>query len=155
MIYKKLIIVATLCLLSGACETSRYSMRTPEGFAKYEKEEHVLKFVSSDSIRIKARSIKNEPYGDLTMWSDTVQHYLKSNGYHEVTAKELATPDNIQGRYTEYSIRYNASDYIYGVALFVDTDTIYIIESGGEKKYYDKKRNSVLEAIKSFRTESR
>ncbi|HPB81228.1 MAG TPA: hypothetical protein PK200_04225 [Spirochaetota bacterium] len=155
MKYKILFAIGIAVLLSVACETTRYSMGTPEGFAKFEKEQQLIKFVSSDSIRIKARSIKNEPYGDIAMWSDTVKHYLTSNGYHEVSVKEIATPENLQGRYTEYRIRYNAEDYIYAVALFVDRENIFIVEAGGEKKHYDRKRNSVVDAVKSFRRDGR
>lgn len=155
MKYKSLSIAAIICVCFGSCKTAQYSLSTPDGFAKFHKEEQIMKFVSSDGVRIKAHSIRNEPYGDIAMWSDTVRQHLKSNGYHEVLVKQLATPDNVQGKYTEYGIRYNAEDYIYAVALYVDKENIYIVEAGGEKKYYDRKRDSVLDAMRSFRTGSR
>ena len=127
-----------------------YVMDTPDRFAHFDREKKFLKFISSDGVRVKVSSAKNSPYGDVAMWMGAVDNHLKAGGYHKLSVKEIATPGNMKGSLSEYLYRYNAESYVYTLALYADSDHLYIIEAGGVKKDFDRRRDGILSAINSF-----
>jgi hypothetical protein len=127
-----------------------YVMDTPDRFAHFDREKKFLKFISSDGVRVKVSSAKNSPYGEVAMWMGAVDNHLKAGGYHKVAVKEIATTGNMKGSLTEYLYRYNAESYVYTLALFADSEYLYIIEAGGVKKDFDRRRDGIFSAIRSF-----
>ncbi len=146
------VLCAVMAALAAGCAS--YTVSAPEGFAYFEKETRFRKFVSADGVRFKVQRIKNYPYGDAEMWRESVDIHLKQEGYHPLSAKDISTPGNMKGAYAEYQTRYNAEDYIYSVALFVDPEYIYLFESGGQKKYFDRHREALLNSIRSLSTKN-
>jgi hypothetical protein len=145
------IILLSLIVVSG-CETGRnYKTKVPVGFAEYTKEKSSFKVISSEGVRVRIYSIDNRPYGDMNMWKGAVSHYLKGRGYRVGSQREIVALNNLRGHYTEYLYRYNGEDYIYALTLFVDRDTIYVIEAGGIDSYYKKRRNAIEKIISDFR----
>lgn len=146
------IIVIILTLVVIGCETGRvYKTEVPVGFAEYTRERAYFKAISSDGVRLRIYRVDNRPYGDMNMWRGAVSHYLKGMGYRIAAQKKIAASDNLRGHYTEYLYRYNGEDYIYALTLFVDRDTIYVIEAGGIDSYYKKRREAIEKVISAFR----
>ncbi len=127
-----------------------YIMDTPTGFAHYHKEKRFLKYISSDGVRIKVSSLRNEPKGDAAMWQNAIEKHLASKGYHLTEKKEIATGENLKGTYSEYLYSYNAEPYIYGIALFEKDEFLFLVETGGPKQKYLARREHVLTAIHTF-----
>jgi len=151
----RVVLLACAVVMAAGCTTAQYTINSPDGFVHFNKDKRVLKYISSDGVRIRAHHVKNEPYGDLQMWSDSADLHLRDAGYHELDKKDLATTDNIRGLYREYLTRFNAEDYVYALALYVDREYIYILETGGQKKYFDRHRAGVLQSVRSFSVDRR
>ena len=128
-------------------------MDAPEGFAHFDKERKVLKFISSDGVRLRTSSVENRPYGDVAMWLNAVDLHLKGAGYHRISERDVATPENLRGKYIEYLYRFNTENYIYGMAVFAEKKHVYIIEAGGVKKKYESRRESILKSVNSFKVD--
>jgi hypothetical protein len=149
MMRSLLLILAIVTLLGTGCETIEY--QKPEGFARYKSEGKEIKAISADGVVIKVNMIRNDPYGDSGMWMESVNLYLKSNGYKKLTSREISAGSSLKGIYTEYIYRYYGRNYIYSLTLFADGEQIYLVESGGMEKYYMKRKDSILAAIKSLK----
>jgi hypothetical protein len=152
---KKGIVIVILSLIAvSGCETEkRYTIKTPVGFAEYTKEKSSFKAISSDGVRLKVYRIDNRPYGDMNMWKGAVTHYLKGRGYRVGSQREIAASNKLRGHYTEYLYRYNGENYIYSLTLFVDGESIYVIEAGGIDSYYKKRWSAIERIISEFRVE--
>ncbi len=148
---KKILLLSLsfLTLLGAGCETIDYNI--PEGFARYKREGKQIRAISSDGVVIKASLIENDPYGDSPMWMESVNLYLKSEGYKKLGSREISTVSNMKGIYTEYIYRYYGNNYIYSLTLFADKQQLYLMESGGRESFYKKRRESIITAIKSLK----
>ncbi len=147
---KKFLSLAMLgCLAWMGCGPS-FVMDTPGGFAHYDKETRFLKYISSDGVRVRTRAEKNEPYGEVAMWMGAADNHLKSKGYHKLETRALGTPENMKGTYSEYLYHFNAENHIYALAVFADREHLYIVEAGGAKKDFEKRRANILSAIGSL-----
>lgn len=149
--YKTIAFALLFALIFPACETGRsFTIAPPGRFAEYTEEKSFFKAISSDNIRLKVYSIRNEPYNDIGLWKGAVEHYLKGGGYHKSSERDISAPGGLKGTYTEYIIRYNGENNIYAVTLFADTKSIYIIETGGMESYYKKHREAIIGSITGF-----
>jgi hypothetical protein len=126
-------------------------MDTPQGFAHFDKEKKVLKYISSEGVRVKVSAVKNEPYGDASMWQSALDVYLQAKGYHRTERNDIGTPENMKGIYSEYRYVFNAETYTYAMALFADKEYLYLVESGGPKKYFDVHRPKIVAAIRTLK----
>lgn len=145
--------IPRLCALvllwsSLACGTIDFA--TPSGFAKYTRDAKDYRAISADGIRIKVRRLKNDPYGDLKMWSDAAGQYLADQGYRRIMDGTLDAPGGFEGRYEEYRAIYNGKTYAYITGYLVGKDDIYIIETTGEESVFGKRRDAIMRSIKGF-----
>lgn len=136
-------------IISAGCEDRNFVFNAPSGFAEFTKEKSSYKAISSDGIRLKVYNIKSDHSGDVKMWNNAVEYYLKGLGYHLISGKDIAA-GNLKGCYSEYSYRYYGENYIYSLALFVKEKRICIIEAGGKDAYYKKRRASIMKSIDDF-----
>ncbi len=141
---------AMMTLVLNGCKTSSFTVKTPQGFAVYDREVKIFKAISPDGVRLRAYSRYNEPFGDESMWGETVKTHMISKGYRLVQEKEITAKNNLKGRLFEYSLWFNGEDYRYVITLFVHDKLVYIIETGGPSVYYEKRRSAVMSAIEDF-----
>ena len=143
------IAILFMFIIIVGCEDRNFVFNAPAGFAEFTKERSSYKAISSDGIRLKVYTIKSDHSGDVKMWKNAVEFYLKGLGYHPILQKDIAAA-NLNGSYSEYSYRYYGENYIYSLALFVKEKSICIIEAGGKVAYYKKRRDSILKSISEF-----
>jgi hypothetical protein len=147
------VIMCAAVILAMACDTAQkrpFSMQSPAGFAVYTKELKMIRSISSDGVRLRAWHVKNDPPGDTTMWNEAVTAHLTGLGYHRKDQAEITSDGGSRGLYSEYSYWYNGEDYSYALALFGDSDYMYVIECTGKADQYQKRKDSVMKSIKSF-----
>ncbi len=143
--------IIALCMVSFLTCGPSYVMDTPDEFAHFHKEKRFLKYISSDGVRVKVSSMKNEPKGDVAMWQNAMEKYLSGKGYHLTEKNPIATTENIKGTYSEYIYSYNAEPYIYGIALFAEDEHLFLVEAGGPKKHYLARREKIRKAISTLK----
>ncbi len=150
MIKRLVTLVFITCLIWG-CET--IGMKVPDGFAHYSKEKDYYKIISSDGVTIKAYRVEMDEEKeniDVTLWINETGIVLKSKGYVKIKDEEISGQGGLKGIYTEYSFLYNGETNIYATTLFAKGDKLYIVESGGQKKYYNKRKEAIMKAIRSL-----
>ncbi len=133
------------------CET--IEMKSPDGFAYYSKEKDHYKIISSDGVTIKAHRVEMDEQKeniDVALWVNETGIVLKSKGYVKIKDEEISGQGGLKGVYSEYSFLYNGETNIYAATLFAKGDKLYLVESGGQKKYYDKRKEAIMKAIRSL-----
>lgn len=146
---KKFIFALLFSFVFSAGCTSSFQTVKPSGFAEYEKKGDVYQAISSDGVRIRVFRVNNEPYGDTSMWGESVSIFLKSIGYKELVKKNLDYSK--KWVYTEYIYWHFGNNYIYSIALNADQKNIYVIESTGIDSFFNKKRDLVIKFIEGFK----
>ena len=138
--------IAVFLLLLPACTPSP-GYNLPAGFAAYPDKDNV-KGVSPEGIVYRIRHAENKPSADLPFWKEALKKRMVDAGYGF-----LSESDTEINRHPAYLLELTAPvgnrDYIYMMAIYLeDKDRIAIIESAGEVVEFNKRRASILEAIK-------
>ncbi len=126
-----------------------YIIQKPKLFAAYKMYKNTFRAISSDGVRFKVYTRKNNPYGSADMWIKSIDTYLGRLGYKRISTKKI-TSKNASGIFSEYVFIHYGKKYIYGQSLFTDKNHIYIIEVGGFEQEYKKRKKDILSAIKTF-----
>ena len=134
------------------CSTTEYNMSLPDDFAVYNKEKKVFKAVTAGGVKVRAYRVKNDPYGSLDMWFSAIDIHLKAGGYQKAGSEDFKSPRDLQGRFCEYRYLYNGKDYSYLLALLLQDDFIYVIESGGLEERVEKYKEAIISSMKGFTT---
>lgn len=137
-------------ILTASC-TPKYIFNKPDGFAEYKIKNDIYKAISSDGIKIKVYFAKNEPYGEASMWMESTDSYLKGIGYTSISSDKVVAESGKSGICNEYKYLYYGRVYEYIVSIFIDKDNIYIIEASGLEKYFNKRKEAILNGIKKFK----
>ncbi|MDH4129345.1 MAG: hypothetical protein OEV44_11350 [Spirochaetota bacterium] len=148
---KKYFMLFIVLIIVIAC--NKVQIDTPEGFVQYTKERNYYKGISSDGIVIKSHRVEqnsSEKSTDINLWSKEMAIVFKSKGYVNEKTEKIQTINGLKGSYTEYSLFHNGEVYLYAISLFTDDDDLYLVEVGGQKKYFDKRREAIMKAIKSL-----
>lgn len=150
---KAIFLLILLSLILMAC--GKVELNTPSGFAHYSDESDYFKVISPDGITIKAYEAESDAGDaknvDLALWTKESQLTLQSKGYQKISSENILSQKGLKGIYTEYKTFYNGENYSYGLTLFIDGDDLYVVESGGKKTDYEKRKGQIMTCIKSFR----
>ncbi|MDH5680250.1 MAG: hypothetical protein OEZ36_01585, partial [Spirochaetota bacterium] len=71
-------------------------------------------------------------------------------GHQKLSTETISSKSGLKGVYTEYQTFYNGESYLYGVTIFIDGDDLYLVESGGKKDDYLRRKDDILNCVKSF-----
>lgn len=133
----------------GACHPS---MVTPEKFARYRG--GAFKAITADGVRLKVRSLPNEPFGDLDLWSGTVELHLKEQGYR-LQKKERVQSSSGPGQSLTALYGFQNRDYIYMINVFVKQtglrSRVILVEAGGPYSEFQKHEAAIQESLKTLK----
>jgi hypothetical protein len=125
-------------------------MVVPEKFAPYRKSSAV-KAISADGVRLKVKTIANDPWGDIALWTGTVEMHLKEQGYKTIKSEDISSARNGKGRYILSLYSFQNRDYAYMITLFVQKsalfDRIVVVEAAGPFNAYEKHEAAIQKAI--------
>lgn len=143
-----------MCALAG-CRPSgaNYRVDPPGGFAVYTGDTDSFRSISSDGVRIRIRRVDNNPRGDAAMWGQALATYLTDRGYHGISEEKIVSRDGREGVFAEYAYWFNAEEYRYAITIFTGPDHLYIIETGGTVEGFARKRDGILDSLRTFRAE--
>ena len=142
--------IAAFLLLLPACQNLPSGHDLPAGFAAY-PDKDTLKGVSPEGIVYRIRHAENKPYADLPFWKEALKKRMLDAGYGFLSESGIKI-----NRHPAYLLELTApvgnKDYIYLMAIYLeDKDRIAIIESAGDVVQFNKRRASILEAIKGMK----
>ena len=128
----------------------KYTMPTPKGFVRYEKEKAHIKAISADGVRLMTFEHKNEPEGDLVLWTQQFRQHFADQGYKILKEQAVLAKNNLAGHYFHTLYSFNGRDFSYAVTVFVHEKQVYTVEAGSEFAVYAGEEESVLAAVKEF-----
>ncbi len=141
-------IVLIFLALSVSC--AGFTMIKPADFSRYEPENDWYRAIASDGVRIKGRLLENKKKGSAAMWRTAAEEHLKRKGYSVVSRSEITTDAGIKASHAEYRYRYFGREFIYTLTILVKGKNIGVVETTGEVKYYEARREALMASIKSY-----
>ena len=128
------------------------SMRTPEGFVRLgEGGDYDRRFTNSDGIVVGVREMDNDPRGNLRFWTGTVAARLGQR-YEAVGTEPVQTRSGLRGNQLRWRANIGGRSWIYWTTLFVDGDTVYVIEATGDEEVFGTHEPAIAATIASFTT---
>ncbi|MDH5682799.1 MAG: hypothetical protein OEZ36_14500 [Spirochaetota bacterium] len=150
----RLISIIFLIVISfTACRDTELDI--PKGFAQYSDDSYHFKLISAEGLRIVAYKVDYDPGDesniDTSLWVKEMELVLKYKGHSKLNTANITSKKGLKGIYSEYQTYYNGESYLYGVTIFIDGDDLYIVESGGKKAHYLRRKEDILQCVQSFR----
>jgi hypothetical protein len=124
--------------------------RIPAGFAPFQGR-RLAAAVSPDDVVWRIRTLPNRPHADLAFWSEALRAHLTTAGYHPVGAPAEAVAGDARGSLTEWSAPDGEKDARWLVALFVDGESLHVVEAAGEAGRFPARRQAILDALQATR----
>jgi hypothetical protein len=118
----------------------------PDGFATY-KNKKIFKSVSPDHIVYRVRTVKNDPYADFGFWREALPERMRNAGYR-VIGDTVMSIENNRALFLEMAAPMGETDYSYLVMMIVKKKKILIAESAGMYTDFQKRKESVIDALK-------
>lgn len=142
---------AVLCCLSAVCGCARnYELARPPSFRPYDGETDV-KMVTADGVMLKVREVDNYPKATLLFWTDAMGQHLERQGYALTSKDCFKTKSGLDGCSLRFLLPYGAEDWALMETLFVDDETLYLVEAAGEFERFSKIQAELDQAVRSFR----
>jgi hypothetical protein len=145
-----LFIVIAALAMTGCATTS--VMKTPEGFARFEKESR-FRAASPDGVTLIAYAVSERGIDEKSAektWIDEIDRVMRSKGYVFIAEQSLTLNNGLPGNYREYEVLYNGEGYLYSCLFVKKTDKLYLCEAGGPKKNYLARKENIIESMKSW-----
>lgn len=139
-------IVTTMALVGCG---AGFHVRTPSGFVELDDDAYDYRATDSDGVILAVRTLDNHPRGDLEFWSGAIDARLRQR-YSAESVHEVGTRSGLVGVQIRYVASRSGRTHRYWATVFVDDDTVYLLEAGGDAELFDADRETVEEAIASF-----
>ncbi len=133
------------------CGCAGFEMTKPADFSAYRSDRDWYRALASDGVRIRGRLVESRSHGSTAMWRSSAEHYLRKKGYRFKTRSVITTRSGLKGSHAEFRYRYFGREFVYTMTVFVKEKYLGVVETSGEKDYYEKHRKELLEAIKTYR----
>jgi len=146
---KAILLALLLSLMTAGCVS--FAIDRPADFSEYERTSDWYRAIAADGVRIRVRLIENRSKGSANMWRTATVRHLEKSGYQKVSEKNFITVAGEKASHSEFTHHYFGREFIYTVTLLVKKDHIGVVETAGEKKYYEAHREALLKAAQSFR----
>ena len=148
----KKIILIVLTVLLFSC-SSEFSVRKKSAqFAHFEKNKKIYKSISSDDVRLLIYSVNSESKENnvAELWMNEIILTLKSKNYKLLSNDILKVENGEHFSIAEFEVYYNSEVYMYLISVLPHGDKVYVAESSGRKELFLKRRDEVLQIIKSI-----
>jgi hypothetical protein len=126
---------ASLILPKQFIETKTYS----------ENLYYVTRGISADECVISLQQQVNPKNGTLEFWTKSSLRELKSRGYTLVKSESVHNQQDIAGQFLQFTRK----EMSYWLTIFVDQETILLVEAGGPSKRLSSYKNEYQTVLSS------
>lgn len=127
-----------------------YDMVVSKSFRVYE-ESRDLKAITADGVMIKAREVENYPEATLEFWTDAMDRHLEEQGYTRKSKECFKSQTGLAGCRLDYLLPHGPEDWVLSETLFLDGDTVYVVEAAGPFERYAKIETEYAASLRTFR----
>jgi hypothetical protein len=144
--------VRAALLLAGALLAScAATMELPKDFLRL-KDGGDFRAVTSDDARVWIREFDDENEGPLAFWAETLEHeFTQQRGYELVGKGDAQNAENRPGRWFECTANVRGDRVGYLVAIWVDGETITVLEFAARTEVFAARVESVRTALRTVR----
>ena len=144
----RIIFVMTIvsALLAGAC----VSINTPDGYAQREATgRYDFKAISTDAsvVTVSVRRNEDKKQGTLDYWVQAAQKHMTLSRGHEFIEQGAFVTGKGQGKWMLFTKKYRGVDFQYLLGLVVKGRKIYVLEAGGEQRYFEADLKKMVSAF--------
>jgi hypothetical protein len=143
-----------LCLavsLAGIGCGPGFKLNTPDGFVELEdQEEYAYRATTAQGVVMSVRVEPNRPKGNLSFWTDAIDLKLRNLGYTADAAREVKTKSGAKGKQLRYTRTIYDRPHIFWLTVFVTDADVFVLETGGDAREFDKAKDEVGKAIEGF-----
>jgi hypothetical protein len=133
---------------AGIAGCAHFRAEVPQGFAEYEGRS-VYKAVSPDGVVFRVRSVKNDPYAELSFWQEALTTRMRDAGYSMVDSGRITVADR-PASIIELAAPLGSEDQSYLIAVIYGEKRLVIVEAAGEVVKFKKHKEEIIEAIKKI-----
>jgi len=128
-----------------------FTLKTPDGFVELDdQEEYAYRATTAQGVVMSVRVEPNRPKGNLSFWSDAIDLKLRNIGYTAVEAREVKTKSGATGKQLRYTRTIYERPHIFWLTIFVTNADVFVLETGGDAREFEKAKDSVNAAIEAF-----
>ncbi len=135
-------------LVAAGCGPA-YTMDPPKSFKRYQETEG-FKMITADGVMLKAREVENYPEGDLPFWTDATERHLVKRGYVLKSKACFKTQKQKDACTLTFLLPHGAEDWVFSETLFVEGDTLVLVEAAGPFQRFVKVEKELAAALKTF-----
>ena len=139
---------AILVLFSVGCRPP-YSMIPPDAFKRFEKSRS-FKMITADGVMLRAREEENYPKASLDFWVDAMGQHLEKQGYALKSKRCFSSKKGKRGCTLDFLLPHGAEDWIFSETIFVEGETIVLVEVAGPFERYVEVEEALSKAMETF-----
>ncbi len=147
---RTLILSFFVCGLLAACGSAPYTMTAPQQFKRFE-DDREFKLITADGVMLKAREMDNYPQASLEFWTDAAKQHLEKSGYIHETTICFKTTEKKDACTLRFALPHGAEDWIFQETIFVEGDTLVLVEATGEFQRFKAIEKDLDAALTTFR----
>lgn len=153
-IHARLVLVCALLLSSSVFGCSSVALQTPPRFLEIEDDaSYDYRATTADGVVLAVRehAVDADRGSSVAFWVEAIEGRLRNNrGYALLEKKEVATKAGLKGTQLRFGHDEGQKPYRYWVTVFVDGDSVYVIEAGGAEDVFATSTAAIESAIASF-----
>ena len=146
------LVVAVLALVW--CGRS-FDVKTPRRFVELEEEYSGYEYraTTADGVVIGVREVEIDPDkgGSLDFWVEAIEQRMRQVGGYALLEKVAARGGGgLRGKQLRFGRDEGERPYRYWVTIFLQDDTLFIVEAGGQEEAFNRAKRDLERTIQSI-----
>lgn len=142
------LVLTLLALMAAACAPT-YVLEAPAAFKRFEHARG-MELITADGVMLEVREEANYPRAELPFWRDALKGHLDARGYALKSERCFSTTRGLPGCTLEFVVPRGAEDWVMSETVFVDGDTVYLVEVAGPFERYAQVEAALIQAMTTF-----
>lgn len=146
------VFVILAALSASACGT--FSITTPSRFLELEDQEaYDYRATTADGVvlSVTEHEVEQDRGSTVEFWVEAIEGRMRHTGGYALTEKkEVKTSAGLKGTQLRFGHDEGQKPYRYWVTVFVNDDSVYVLEAGGADDVFTASVGSIEQAIASF-----
>jgi hypothetical protein len=138
-----------LVALSATACAPTYVLEAPAAFKRFEHARG-MELITADGVMLEVREEENYPRAELPFWRDALRGHLDARGYALKSERCFTTTRGLPGCTLDFVVPRGAEDWVMSETLFVEGDTVYLVEVAGPFDRYALVEAALTQAMTTF-----
>jgi hypothetical protein len=132
-----------------------FDIKTPRRFVELDEDysDYDYRATTADGVVVGVREIDidSDKGGSLDFWVEAIEQRMRQVGGYALLEKKAARGGGgLRGKQLRFGRDEGERPYRFWVTVFLDGDTLYVIEAGGQEEVFHRAERDVEAMIKSL-----